>query len=351
MFVGVPGQQQGMQSMGMPNTSQDNSMLRNTLQQPVNNRPPMSSCGPMGNNSMGQQQMSQQQSGQSQLESLLKKNTHDLDPNELARAAEIRHMVPTVDSLASSNPNSMANSGHTVMTQAPTTSQNQMSTANMMQQQQQQHHLSMANNNTNNGMVHMNGPTGNNSMQQHHQNNMIKTEDNKMELKTEMKPEPMDNNQQLNQPIKSEPMDVPTSMSQQQPDIKQEDIKPEIKKEPDDNGPTSATTPAKTEPVKSEADTKPAPPPIKIEKVTFSMEQLRDALLPPLEKMWACEPESGPFRTPVDPNALGIPDYFDIIRTPMDMSSIRRKLETGTYKVYLNSMLKIHKIVDNKKQD
>merc|ERR1719223_2182632 len=98
----------------------------------------------------------------------------------------------------------------------------------------------MANNNTNNGMVHMNGPTGNSMQQQMHQNNMIKTEDNKMEVKTEIKSEPMDNNQQLNQPIKSEPMDISTSMSQQQTDIKKEDIKAEIKEEPDNNGSTSA---------------------------------------------------------------------------------------------------------------
>jgi len=41
------------------------------------------------------------------------------------------------------------------------------------------------------------------------------------------------------------------------------------------------------------------------------------------------EPEAIPFRVPVDPQALGIPDYFDIIKKPMDMASIKRKLETG----------------------
>ena len=70
---------------------------------------------------------------------------------------------------------------------------------------------------------------------------------------------------------------------------------------------------------------------VKRQKVTFSRDELRNALLPPLEKMYACEPEAGPFRLPVDPNALGIPDYFEIIKTPMDMSTIRRKLEVGTY--------------------
>ena len=66
--------------------------------------------------------------------------------------------------------------------------------------------------------------------------------------------------------------------------------------------------------------------------VTFSRDQLRDALLPPLEKLYNIEPEASPFRTPVDPHALGIPDYYDIIKVPMDMTTIKKKLDEGTYK-------------------
>ncbi|KAI3805155.1 hypothetical protein L1987_27265 [Smallanthus sonchifolius] len=36
-----------------------------------------------------------------------------------------------------------------------------------------------------------------------------------------------------------------------------------------------------------------------------------------------------PFNIPVDPVALGIPDYFDIIKTPMDFGTIRNNLENG----------------------
>ena len=66
--------------------------------------------------------------------------------------------------------------------------------------------------------------------------------------------------------------------------------------------------------------------------VTFSRDQLRDALLPPLEKLYNIEPEASPFRTPVDPHALGIPDYYDIIKVPMDMTTIKKKLDDGDYK-------------------
>jgi bromodomain-containing factor 1 len=37
------------------------------------------------------------------------------------------------------------------------------------------------------------------------------------------------------------------------------------------------------------------------------------------------------FLQPVDPEALGIPQYRDIIKNPMDLSTIRRKLDNGQY--------------------
>lgn len=39
---------------------------------------------------------------------------------------------------------------------------------------------------------------------------------------------------------------------------------------------------------------------------------------------------AGPFNAPVNPVALGIPDYFEIIDTPMDFGSICQDLEKGT---------------------
>ncbi|KAK9088172.1 hypothetical protein Scep_027254 [Stephania cephalantha] len=37
------------------------------------------------------------------------------------------------------------------------------------------------------------------------------------------------------------------------------------------------------------------------------------------------------FNQPVKPSALQIPDYFDIISEPMDLGSVKKKLENGSY--------------------
>ncbi|KAK1946999.1 Transcription factor GTE3 [Phytophthora citrophthora] len=41
--------------------------------------------------------------------------------------------------------------------------------------------------------------------------------------------------------------------------------------------------------------------------------------------------KSAPFMAPVDPVALGIPDYFRVIKEPMDLGTIRNHLESGFY--------------------
>ncbi|CAM9793542.1 unnamed protein product, partial [Phaeothamnion confervicola] len=37
------------------------------------------------------------------------------------------------------------------------------------------------------------------------------------------------------------------------------------------------------------------------------------------------------FKEPVDPVKLGLPDYFDIVKKPMDLGTIRRYLDSGRY--------------------
>ncbi|RWS27977.1 histone acetyltransferase-like protein 2, partial [Leptotrombidium deliense] len=97
-----------------------------------------------------------------------------------------------------------------------------------------------------------------------------------------------------------------------------------VKEEPDVKTSPSTSTPASTP-----LPAKPTPTPSK--KKVFRPDELRQALRPTLEKLWRQDPESLPFRQPVDPQLLQIPDYFDIIKKPMDLSTIKRKLDGGEY--------------------
>ena len=100
------------------------------------------------------------------------------------------------------------------------------------------------------------------------------------------------------------------------------DVKPEVKAEVKSEAakPSSSSAAAGAQPVK------------KAPKVTFSATELKEALLPTLMRLYHQDPESFPFRDPVDPNLLGIPDYFKIISKPMDMTTIKGNLDTGKYK-------------------
>ncbi|XP_076823146.1 bromodomain-containing protein 3-like isoform X1 [Clavelina lepadiformis] len=62
-------------------------------------------------------------------------------------------------------------------------------------------------------------------------------------------------------------------------------------------------------------------------RMTNQLQYLKRVVLPALWKhhfAW-------PFHAPVDPVKLGLPDYFDIIKHPMDMALIKKKLETLQY--------------------
>merc|ERR1719320_1493787 len=140
-------------------------------------------------------------------------------------------------------------------------------------------------------------------------------EDLKPDIKTEVKTEMMEmDNNDIKPEIKSESMEV----KEEPASVKSEPSSSEVKKEESEPGESGPGVISKDEKTGKN-------------RVTFSAEELRTALIPPIEKMWCLEPEAVPFRTPVDPNALGIPDYFEIIKKPMDMSQIKRKLDIGAY--------------------
>ncbi|CAI2348116.1 unnamed protein product [Caenorhabditis sp. 36 PRJEB53466] len=109
-----------------------------------------------------------------------------------------------------------------------------------------------------------------------------------------------------------------------------------VKKEEDDEASNHAPTPkdVKTEAGSSSTDKKdgvkrePTPPPA--EDSVFSQEELVKRLMPIWEKLDTSE-EGAPFRIPVDAQILNIPDYHQIIKNPMDLDTIQKKLNGGKY--------------------
>ncbi|ELU13629.1 hypothetical protein CAPTEDRAFT_224799 [Capitella teleta] len=136
----------------------------------------------------------------------------------------------------------------------------------------------------------------------------------KAELKSEapeIKQEPDDGKGKPELSGKHEPMEIKT-------EVKEQPVKEE----------KSMVPVVKTENIKTEPETKPAQP---SKRKEWKPDELRQALMPTLQKLYLQEPESLPFRQPVDAIQLQIPDYYDIVKVPMDLSSIKRKLDTGQY--------------------
>jgi len=65
--------------------------------------------------------------------------------------------------------------------------------------------------------------------------------------------------------------------------------------------------------------------------VSLTVEQLQEALFPTLRRLMEHKANNNIFNSPVDPVAQGVPDYLSVIKKPMDLGTVRRKLEEGSY--------------------
>ncbi|KAH9488456.1 hypothetical protein Btru_062790 [Bulinus truncatus] len=150
--------------------------------------------------------------------------------------------------------------------------------------------------------------------------------------KTEVKTEPSSDIKTEND-IKEEKMEI-KSESDCKPDInsvKDEHEASSPKMDTLDENSQNSNNEDKPASVDSSNNAAAVTPKPKCRKV-FNPDELRQALMPTLEKLVKQDPESLPFRQPVDPVVLHIPDYFEIVKKPMDLSTIRRKLDSGMYK-------------------
>ena len=53
------------------------------------------------------------------------------------------------------------------------------------------------------------------------------------------------------------------------------------------------------------------------------------------------------FNCPVDPVELGLPDYFDIVKKPMDLGTIQKKLDSGAYHIFKDFETDVNLTFDN----
>ena len=150
---------------------------------------------------------------------------------------------------------------------------------------------------------------------------------------------PTPNSQQVGQfgqpkseSVKTEPADPPkpTIVQPDHPRPSPPDKSPEPKRRKpplpaESSSSSSGSSVAKTEP----GDIKPDPD-VGTKLKVWSPSEMQEIFRPIWERLYN-HSEAPPFQIPVDPIALQIPDYFDVIKNPMDLSTIKEKLDTGKY--------------------
>ncbi|KAG7267965.1 hypothetical protein CRUP_011927 [Coryphaenoides rupestris] len=137
---------------------------------------------------------------------------------------------------------------------------------------------------------------------------------------------------------KLEPKDEDTGTSgKKQKDVKIEKEEEEAKQEPmetEEKKPVTVKVEAKEEEGGGASNGTTA---TQNRKKIFKPEELRQALMPTLESLYRQDPEflkiKVPNRStcPPGPDPAPLQDYFEIVKTPMDLSTIKRKLDTGQY--------------------
>lgn len=75
--------------------------------------------------------------------------------------------------------------------------------------------------------------------------------------------------------------------------------------------------------------------------------KIREVCQPALEDLYKQPSVQSIFGYPVDPIQLNIPDYFDIIKNPMDLGTVKKKMETGGYRDLQSFQNDVYLVFDN----
>ncbi len=68
-----------------------------------------------------------------------------------------------------------------------------------------------------------------------------------------------------------------------------------------------------------------------IRDVYLGFDRYRVPIMLVIRRMYEHRGNKGIFNAPVDPVSLNIPNYFDVIKNPMDLGTVKRKMEQGEY--------------------
>ncbi|KAJ1495788.1 Bromodomain-containing protein, partial [Baffinella frigidus] len=66
-----------------------------------------------------------------------------------------------------------------------------------------------------------------------------------------------------------------------------------------------------------------------------------------LKKIKGNQSKAAPFLEPLDPIALGLYDYFEVVKRPMDLGTVERTLKGGEYASARDFLADLRRIFDN----
>lgn len=75
--------------------------------------------------------------------------------------------------------------------------------------------------------------------------------------------------------------------------------------------------------------------------------KIKEMCKPIIEELFKFTHAMGVFGTPVDPIGLGLPDYFDIVKSPMDLGTVMKRLDNNSYKDLQSYVSDVHLTFDN----
>eukprot|EP01034_Spumella_vulgaris_P021671 gene21671-27712_t len=83
------------------------------------------------------------------------------------------------------------------------------------------------------------------------------------------------------------------------------------------------------------------------EGMKLTVSKIKEMCRPIMDELIKIPHAYGVFGTAVDPVALNLPDYFDMIKYPMDLGTVLKRLDGGSYRDMHNFVFEVHLTFDN----